>query len=158
MQRLSLLILLLILAGCGGSALPPTPVAFDASPLPLRPLGEIGRGDYDGTTITVIAPVIQRAAARTLVPALSFGSPEPQPLLTSPNESVLLGGDPLTDLTPVPADGSEYGVVRATGIVQLTADGVRQLQPSAVKVIAPASVSIGDLQANLDHLASVVDE
>ncbi len=48
----------------------------------------------------------------------------------------------------MPADGSEYGVVRATGIVQLTVDGVRQLQPSAVKVIAPASVSIGDLQAN----------
>ncbi len=145
---LVMLMMLLLLAGCGPAGLP-TPLPVEANPGALRSLSEIGRGDLDGATVSVIAPVIQRSAARTLVPALSFSSPGlPQPLLTSPVESVLLGGDPLGDLTAVPADGSEYGIVRATGLVQLTADGVRQLQPTTVKVLPPASLSLDELQAN----------
>jgi hypothetical protein len=147
MRRCIYLTIVLMLAACGSPALP-TPISVDANPSPLRSVSEIGRGDFDGATITVIAPVVQRSGGRTLVPALSFTNADPTPLLGSPGESVLLGGDPLTGLTVVPSDGSEYGVVRATGIIQVTADGIRQIQPSTVKVLAPTSLTLADLQAN----------
>jgi hypothetical protein len=113
MQRCGFVMLLFILMGCGASAVPTPPLA-DAPAMPLRAVGEVGRGDYDGATITMIAPVIQRSADRTLVAALSFASAEPAPLLASPGDSVLLGGDPLAGLTAAPG-GAEYGIVRRPG-------------------------------------------
>lgn len=137
------LIVFSVLVGCGGSVVA-TPIAADVQ-VPPQQLAQIGRGDFDGLIVTIVAPVIQRQNGRVLVPALSLVD-EPTPLLNAPTESVVLGGDPLEGLQP--AAGGEYGVLRATGIIQVGGDGTRQLQPSSSKVLAPTRVKLADLQTN----------
>lgn len=146
MRRVCLILgLAAALAGCAG-ATPPT-AAPPAAPIGVvRGLSEIGRGDFDGTVVTALAPVLRRADGQVLVPALSFGGGGPLPLLADPAAAVVVGGDPLANLTV--AGDVAYGVVRVSGPVQIGADGVRQIQPTSSKVLAPAMLSLDELQQN----------
>lgn len=146
MRRVCLMIgLAAALAGCGG-ATPPT-AEPPAPPIGVvRGLSEIGRGDFDGAVVTALAPVLRRADGQVLVPALGFSAAEPAPLLADPAAAVVVGGDPLANLAE--AGGVAYGVVRVSGPVQVGADGVRQIQPTSSKVLAPAALTLAELQQN----------
>ncbi|HYF64848.1 MAG TPA: hypothetical protein VD886_18635 [Herpetosiphonaceae bacterium] len=146
MRRVCLILgLAAALAGCGGAVPPTAPPA--APPIgEVRGLSEIGRGDFDGAVVTALAPVLRRADGQVLVPALNFSAAEPAPLLPDPAAAVVVGGDPLTGLAE--SGGVAYGVVRVSGPVQLGADGVRQIQPTSSKVLAPAVLTLADLQKN----------
>lgn len=132
---------LMLLIGCGGNT-PPT-IAPDDANTPLRPLAEIGRGDFDGATVNVLAPVLRRSNGQVLVPALSVVGAEPAPLLDTPASAIVLGGDPLIGLTD--AGATAYGVVNVRGTVQVGADGVRQVQPTSSKVLMPTSITLAAL-------------
>jgi hypothetical protein len=112
----------------------------------VRGLSEIGRGDFDGAAVTALAPVLRRAGGQVLVPALNFSTADPAPLLPDPAAAVVVGGDPLPNLTE--SGSVAYGVARVSGQVQVGADGVRQIQPTSSKVLAPAAVLLSDLQQN----------
>ena len=135
-------LLLVLMVGCGGST-PPTVAPTDEN-TPLRPLAEIWRGDYDGATVNVLAPVLRRSNGQVLVPALSVVGAEPTPLLDTPASAIVLGGDPLIGLTD--AGATAYGVVNVRGTVQVGADGVRQIQPTSSKVLVPTSITLAALQ------------
>ncbi len=140
-----MLLMVLMMAGCSSLDTPPTLPPPD----PQRPqvsLLQIGQGAFDGQTVTVQAPLIQRANGRVFVPALALGN-APQPLVANPLEVVTVGGDALEGLNQA-SNGETYGVVRITGIVQLQADGVRQIQPSSSKIIEPFALTLPDLQKN----------